>query len=275
MRSLQGHLGLVFAVVALFAVPTFGGIASTVVGYWAFENPTTDNVGTDYSGNGYHLNVRNEAHYATDTTRGDVLELDGVDDYLDYPGIEIPDTFPIGDESYTIAAWIKLDGSLTQDNLYVITEWGHVQTTREMNAFCLKGTNGVANIWYGGDLSKGLPGGTFLLTPGDPSWHHVAVTYDSATSTRKLYVNGDEVASDTPLDANILQQHFKIGKSLMPFGTWHLFDGRLDDVVICDTALTETQIEETMAGGGVIPEPATVVILLTGAFGLALRRNRR
>ena len=67
------------------------------VGFWRFEGNTAD------SGSGGNNGaLKGTAAIVADTQRGKCLKLDG-DGYLDIPSA----VTELGDESFTIAAWIK------------------------------------------------------------------------------------------------------------------------------------------------------------------------
>ncbi|MGK0188084.1 MAG: hypothetical protein ACI9R3_003876 [Verrucomicrobiales bacterium] len=107
-------------------------------------------------------------------------------------------------------------------------------------------------------------------------WQHVAITYDHATTTKSLYVDGvlsvEQVASIEPNDTT----PFNIGSG-EDFGTGFRFNGDLDDIGLWDAALTETQIQAVMTQGvaaAVVPEPSVAGLLALSVGSLLFRRRR-
>jgi hypothetical protein len=90
-------------------------------------------------------------------------------------------------------------------------------------------------------------------------WHHVAASFDSATMTMKLYLDGEVVASGAtdllPKDMGNTTQNW-LGKSQWPDA---LYTGGLDELRIYDRLLTQDDIQNAMQGGlgyGVASSPA-------------------
>ena len=54
------------------------------------------------------------------------------------------------------------------------------------------GASSLVNYWWGADITKSTGG----VNLADGSWHHVMATFDG--TTRKLYVDGTDIGSDTP-----------------------------------------------------------------------------
>ena len=89
---------------------------------------------------------------------------------------------------YTLEADIKTSvGGASQG----IISWGDFGSASAVNAFRL-GDDVLVNYWWGADIQQST-GGVDL---SDGSWHHVMATFDG--TTRKLYVDGGEIGSDTP-----------------------------------------------------------------------------
>jgi hypothetical protein len=74
-------------------------------------------------------------------------------------------------------------------------------------------------------------------TPANETWDHLAVTWDTTTLT--VYRNGALWQSATGLTAGIA---FDLGNDLIHIGGPDAFDGRIDDVVIADRAITADEV---------------------------------
>ena len=95
-------------------------------------------------------------------------------------------------------------------------------------------------VSFGGQPGSGAGGGDVPLN----TWTHVAGTYDLATTTWRMYVNGVEVGSHvtTMGVGNITTAPFKIGTS----GTCAGFGGLVDEVEIYNRALSAAEIQAIM-----------------------------
>ena len=108
-------------------------------------------------------------------------------------------------------------------------------------------------------------------------WQHIALTYDHATTTKSLYVNGvlsvETVASIEPNDTT----PFNIGSG-EDFGTGFRFSGEIDDIGLWDGALTAQQIQSVMTqgvAGAAVPEPSVSGLLALATGALIARRRRK
>ncbi|MCF8367119.1 MAG: T9SS type A sorting domain-containing protein [Bacteroidales bacterium] len=154
------------------------------------------------------------------------MEFDGTNDYI----FGSTNYLPTGDSPYTLEAWIYADAMGSNGFM----GYG-VYATRQCNAFRL-GPDGLVNYWYGDD---------FYAYTGDISgaWHHVAITYDQ--TTRRMYLDGIEIGSNTPTgDLSVTQANFYIG--LTNTATPERWDGKLDEIRIWSVARTANQIRENM-----------------------------
>lgn len=107
-------------------------------------------------------------------------------------------------------------------------------------------------------------------------WQHVAITYDHATTTKSLYIDGvlsvEQQATIEPNDTT----PFNIGAG-EDFGTGFQFSGEIDDIGLYDGALTQSQIQAVMNEGvanAVVPEPSAAGLLALSAGALLFRRKR-
>lgn len=119
----------------------------------------------------------------TDGTRGQVLSLDGVDDYVQIAG-------RFGDPAnVTLAAWVNLTAA---DSLgsHVISLGDSVLLTVDEPSL----GNGVSGVYYNGSTWVKLATGQFIAGTG---WHHIAYIFDDTNNTNTLYIDGAAVATAT------------------------------------------------------------------------------
>jgi len=155
------------------------------------------------------------------------LDFDGVDDYVSCGNILPP--------SYTKEAWINLTSLSFFNNIIS------------------SGGSGDHAFWAPASYSSQLSAGHNFIWNyvQDPTplvagtWYHVAVTYDAATTTMKLYKNGVLVSSNNavPPFAN------GNGVSIGAYGSVATLIGGMDEVRIWNRALCQTEIQNNMNCG--------------------------
>ena len=132
---------------------------------------------------------------------------------------------PLGNESYTIAAWIK---PKEMGNLGIVG-WGNSGNTNQVNALTLK-PNGIRHYWWSNDLDA--PVGDLTNV-----WHYIVATFDG--TTRKIFLDGKEVARDQPSGHNVTQNNnLTIGRT----SSREYFKGQIAEVSIWNVALSAEQI---------------------------------
>jgi len=196
-------------------------LSSGLIGFYKFEGN-----GEDSSNAAAPAGVLvDNASYANDGTRDNVLELDGTDDAfrIDYP-VSAPFENP---SSVTLSAWIRADGIGTNGsevisiNDDVILRLGHTAIT----AYYWNGTS-----WPG--LSS------VSANPADSEWHHVAFVIDDVGNNQALYVDGVQVASGnhtSPIVYKNPASPLMIGAHA--FLNTYAFNGRIDDAQVYNRAL--------------------------------------
>jgi hypothetical protein len=160
--------------------------------------------------------------FKSNATPGGALDFDGQNCYVDI-GFVLT-----GGHSYTKEAWIKANQGTT-----------HNIITGDDDPFWLSGNHlRAAHGWQ-----------TIPNDIQDPDefpmgqWVHVAVTFDSATSTMKLYKNGVEVAS-----SNTMSTYGTTYLQVGAYNSSNLFDGDIDEVRVWNRALCIDELQTTMNG---------------------------
>jgi hypothetical protein len=228
---------------------------SSLVAWLTFDDGTA----ADSSGNGNHGTLNNGAAIVNDVTRGQVLSLDGVDDYVDL-GNAVP--LDLSDDGQaTIAAWVNMAVTHNHNTIVSKGEW------KDAYSLVIKGDTTPANqLWTGNDTSV-FSGSAIPLN----TWTHAAVTINGDFTT--FYING-QVAGTADQDRGNPIDNSLVGVSVgreqysgsLPAGRW-FFNGRIDDVRIYKRALSQTEIQSAMAG---LPYPPPVRIKEVGLNGANL-----
>ena len=201
-----------------------------LVAWYTFDNDdASDSSGYDHDG----TLVGSDVSIVTDSDRGKVLNLDNegdaINSYLNAGGAG--DWADIRDK-LTVAAWIKID-NLHTTNMYMLTKGNTYQITSN-------GTADGLRAYMTGLSDTTLTTGT---TTDDAKWHHFVVTYDSVAQEREMYIDGAQVATDTPSGLlNVHTEPLVIGGRSNTSYDHRGFDGRMDDVRVYNRILSEREI---------------------------------
>jgi len=152
------------------------------------------------------------------------LEFDGTNDYVD-----VPDLGFSGNVSLSFAAWIWVDPSAGNDNIF---GFGRNGTNNQVFSLRTNGSTQFHLYFWNNDLSATV--GSYYGT-----WVHVAGVWDSATSTRYIYFNGAEANSSVAATMPDFQDmNYRIGGFNNEY-----FLGLIDDARIYDRALTGPEVQ--------------------------------
>lgn len=234
----------------LLDVSTSSAFASFVSGYNGLSVSGTSYAVTGLSGNTtYYYRVRADkstlsgqgaysntiAASTLPTAPGNALGFDGVNDFV---AVSSPTAIPIANATYTMEAWMLPRTLNSNGNGNGIIGWGNYGTTNQANAFKYQNGN-LANYWWANDLSVSV--GNLV-----GRWSHVACSFDG--TTRRIYLNGALVASDTPTGHNVPNAgNFRVGLTISSAALLNsFFDGSLDEVRVWNVARTQAQIQAGM-----------------------------
>ena len=98
------------------------------------------------------------------------------------------------------------------------------------------GSNQIRHYWWGNDLD---------VTCGDltDGWHYIVALYDG--TTRKVFLDGNLLGSDTPSGHNAVVSNFRIGST----NNGEYFNGLINEVSVWNIGLTQSQIQTIMNNG--------------------------
>jgi Chondroitinase B/Concanavalin A-like lectin/glucanases superfamily len=215
---------------------------NSLIAYLAFNDGTAN----DSSGNSNDGTLMNGAAIVSDATRGKVLVLDGIDDYVDLgngASLDLSD-----DNEATIAAWVKVALSHNHNTILSKGEW------KDCYSLLIKGdTTPKDQLWTGNDTS--VFSGSAISTN---VWTHVAVTING--SLANFYINGQLAGAanqnrggliDNTTNSVCLGREQYSGS--LPAGRW-FFNGELDDVRLYNRVLSPAEIQSVVVGS-VPPQP--------------------
>ena len=218
-----------------FALSLLSSAHAGLVAYWPFND--TGTLGNDPVG-GTVLTATGATFTASGKFGGGVA-FSGTTQFLS----GTVNNLPIGNSNYTQSAWIKPNVLGRQG----IVGWGNYGGTRQVNALrTVDSGSGFSHYWWGADLDA--PGLSPALNNG--SWHHVATTFDG--TTRRIYLNGVQVAQDTPGSNGATAANFRIGCT----NNTEYFNGSIDDVALYNNALSASEVQFLAAGGSPVAGPS-------------------
>jgi len=152
-------IAAVSAVTLAISCPAWGDVTSGLVSRYTFDVDAEDVVGTNDG------TLMNGASIVSDPVRGNVLSLDGDDDYVELPA----DGMASGRSELTLTMWVKPDEWVATNTIY--DEYGG-DWSEYWQFSILEGT------WYTRDASTGPTGARDndlpipSVAPGE--WHHLA-----------------------------------------------------------------------------------------------------
>jgi len=191
---------------------------------------------------------------------GSALSFDGTGDYVqtEFPGI--------GESgARTIALWVKAPRDLQPKNGYALVSWGNTDAEGSawqisLNPKADRGPLGVVRV---GRIGEPILGSTDLR---DDHWHHLAVIFYGNEERNHetevlIYVDGElerTLRKGVPIVHTDVSspnaRKVAFGLNIGPYNTfdrtkpahWLVFRGCLDEIFICDAALSHEQVHELM-----------------------------
>jgi hypothetical protein len=216
-------------------------IADPLVAWWPLDVD-----GTDASGNGFDGTITGALAPAegANAATGGSLTFDGGS------RIDVPFDQNLNPDDFTITMWAN--ASSTAGFASPITSRDDVNNGVSTHGFIIYNDNGGNWNFWTGDGNPGwdtLAAGPVLTD----TWTHLAISYDSVTETKNFYVDGVLAATDTAANqyspnGTVEMEDLHIGAGADD-GNSFFFDGRIDDVGLFRTALSEEDINSIMMNG--------------------------
>lgn len=161
-----------------------------------------------------------------------VIDFDGIDDV-----VKAPTAFNLnGRSQLTLQFWVKSNRT-SQVSAGVIGQEGVVEITHNNGHLECK-------LFSNGNV-KTFSSPTWLADTAN--WEHMTLVYHNGTT--QFYHNGVKQFEDTDLSLSNLEasiEPFTIGGPVSSTGASNFFNGWIDEVRVFNTALTQTQIQQSI-----------------------------
>ncbi len=217
---------------------------------WKFNENAGVTEASDSAGN-LPATLLNGAVITNDTTRGRVLELDGVNDYANNSdGVPM-----ILDMNHSVAVWVKHheNGSFTG----IWLGWGDPDARYFLGPHSVNGGKVIYGMGEDSLQSFSVSG----AAPVVDTWQHWAFVREGREA--RLYLNGVLIQTSRKDNGNeiLLGDGLWIGRS---FNETTYLDGRMDDLAIWQGVLTVDQIQNVMNYGAqyYLGPPAGTLIMI-------------
>ena len=134
---------------------------------------------------------------------------------------------PTGNSNYTLSVWVQLGSSWGSNGFISVGPFG---SSNQANAFRTNGTNSYYNYWWGNDL---LANSTLSPTT---QWFNAVAKFNG--TTRSIWINGVQKASDNPSGHNVTSSTIQVAKTT---GSEYL-QGNIGQALIYNRALSDSEI---------------------------------
>ncbi|MCF7907608.1 MAG: LamG domain-containing protein [Candidatus Omnitrophica bacterium] len=197
----------------------------------------------DASGNGNNGTEGGDIAYST----GKIDQAKNFDGSGDYALIPATSNFDLQD--MTISCWTYSDNY--DANMFMFEKTTNDSVNTQYSLF-FNGGGSSSQIYF---RTYGLSAVNLVATdhangPVDGQYNHIAATYTSATGTKKIYCNGNEIATVSGLSGTINTN--PAGTSWIGAyggGAGYPFNGQIDDLKIWNRALTADEVRAEFIEG--------------------------
>ena len=234
---------------ATMTIPVKAEVAfvNPLVAWWPLDTDASDASGNGFDGTVIDPVTFGEAGANAATGSSALFEGTGHIDIAYDPRLNPGIKAPAGAASFTVTLWAYPTA---------VADGAHHSpyTSREDNAANVNGPiiylepGGLWTYWAGNNGPSGAWNPINTNPAAAETWTHVAISYDAATTTRKMFLDGVEVANVVQgVSANSVRDtHIGGGADDGNSFTWA---GRIDDVGLFRKALTLAEIQQVMTGG--------------------------
>jgi hypothetical protein len=253
-------VAVVIAMAATLGMQAAATITTDIVGWWPFNEEsglTAYDASQPYGGGSNNGTLRGAASFATDSKRGNVLNIYGVSGQ-----VEFPFTTDLQPATGTVAIWVKPTVAQLADVIRQNTDM--LVRCNKVGTFYAYGlrvdARGTPIAMIANDNPKSCAKSPQILASGSSNqvksnqWTHLAMTWDGRSLL--IYVNGRKVGSAaySPNPNTGLSFHgtmpLRIAAAIWDFDNGYLeYSGQLDDLRIYARALSASEIYSIAVNG--------------------------
>jgi hypothetical protein len=230
------------------ATTSFALDKSSLVGAWLLDGKSGDEI-KDSSGNNLHGEIV-QGTKRVDGKFDGALQFNGAD------MARVADDAKLDLESFTISAWIKVEGQSGKWQIIASKE-NRGPTARNYGIFCNINTGVIHYSFTTGNAWKSFDAQTVVT---DGSWHHIAATYENPNF--KMYLDGTVDAEVTPgTKPDTHDNYLFIGGC--DIGDYWM-TGIIDEILLFNKALSDKEIGELQRGLSLPVQPGQKVTATWG-----------
>jgi len=206
------------------------------VSWWKFEQETVG-ITPDETGRN-NGSLMGDASIVSDAIREDVLGLDGSGDYVDVANEAMFD-FASGD--FAVSAWVNLNTGCCDAYAGVVSKWG--PNSNSGWSFEFEGTTEKIRLavrtaaWDRAISDSALPANQWMHVLGQLKGSTLEVYVNGVLQQTTGTLSGSRVTNDRTINMGREQDDYAV------------FDGYIDDVIIFNRSLTQTEINQIMSIG--------------------------
>jgi hypothetical protein len=163
---------------------------------------------------------------------GGAYVFDGTDEIVRIASVAELETA----QGFTVTAWFSYEGT---QGCFVNKQLGPASSNSWQ---ACRGNTFAGVAFYSSPDATSPPAGLYSGAVAAGTWHHLALWWDGATRTKKVYLDGVEDASDGPIDVGFDPGDVTIGADVDAGSLVDAFLGRLDEVRIYDHPLTDAEL---------------------------------
>ena len=221
---------------------------SPPIAHWKLDE--TSGTIIDSTGNGYNGTATGSPTYGVDGVEGTAIDFDGSNDYFNL-GTNINSLHATGTNNFTTCVWFNTISSSSQVNALL----GNHVNSYPWNGYLFELRYGTPRITLVSTTNaENLVEGN--ITQNDGKWHQLVLSYGQ-TNGLKVHVDRDLIIDDVyqgSIGRPGVTRYGFIGDgseatSFNGVRNQHYFEGGLDNVVLLDNELTDTNVYNFFSNG--------------------------
>ena len=211
-----------------------------MISYWKFDEGN-GTIANDYVGNNHGILI--DGPQWTTGKVGGAINFDGIDDY-----INCGTNFGLISASQKLTVELWLNTQEIRQRKQIVSQTPYLQGPWSLGIPSFDEGTGVLALFIR-DANPYRYTGSIVINDGN--WHHVVGTWDGATNTIALYIDGnlDDAWTTSYFVMRSTETELGIGSNPPQGGKRYFFNGTVDEVAIYNRALTPEEIQQHYQNG--------------------------